>query len=496
MKTDVLIFIDKGLSDEDLTFGGSFTPDSLSGKLSSLDAVTDVYFSVPEDYSGALSGRAATVVRSGEDDVDFWKKLLAATSSDHVIKIHGDSPFLDPQIVSEMADIHIKYLAEFTYSENLPEGMTCEIVSRELVDAIPEFNEKTLPLSKVVRSNMNQFDIELYYRDPDVRDKRLSFRASDPRERRVMENIAGSAKGTPAYGQIRELIERNPGVLYIGPSYLEIELTGRCDLDCLFCYRTKLDKKRDDLSAELFGKILSDMKDFALPYTICLGGSGEPLMNPQFYAILEQAEAEPLVRQVIVETNGIQADGNYRNHVAGSAPGKIKTIVNINGHNTQTYSQLHGSDHYDEVVKNITSLKESLSGRGDDALHVQIMKINETEPFLDSYYDYWEKQGVPIILQKQNTYTGLVQDRRYSDLSPLERVPCWHLQRDLFILSDGSVPFCRVDVRESAGRGNVRDLSLREIWEQGKAHFISDYRRSYASCPDCAACDEWYTFNF
>jgi hypothetical protein len=53
---------------------------------------------------------------------------------------------------------------------------------------------------------------------------------------------------------------------------------------------------------------------------------------------------------------------------------------------------------------------------------------------------------VPIILQKQNVYLGRVEDRRYSDLSPVERIPCWHLQRDLFILSDGTVGFCKQDV--------------------------------------------------
>ena len=74
------------------------------------------------------------------------------------------------------------------------------------------------------------------------------------------------------------------------------------------------------------------------------------------------------------------------------------------------------------------------------------MKINETEPFLDRFYDFWEKYKIPIILQKQNTYLGKIQDRNYSDLTPLERTPCWHLQRDLVVLVDGSVPLCREDI--------------------------------------------------
>ena len=104
--------------------------------------------------------------------------------------------------------------------------------------------------------------------------------------------------------------------------------------------------------------------------------------------------------------------------------------------------KLHGTDRFETVLQNILGLAETAR----DRLYVQIMKINETEPFLDAYYDFWEKHKIPIILQKQNTFLGRIQDRRYSDLSPLDRIPCWHLQRDLYITADGGVSFCKQDV--------------------------------------------------
>ncbi len=173
----------------------------------------------------------------------IWKKIFSVLNADHIIKIFCDSPFIDMDIIAEMIDVHTKYLAEFTYSENLPSGYSCEIISRELVNAIPEPEEKTLPIGQVIRSNINKFDVELYYKEPDVRDKRLSFRCGNPREKRIMERIYDISGSFPKYGQIKEIIDNNPGVLFIGPSYLDIELTGRCNLDCIFCYR-KILKKR------------------------------------------------------------------------------------------------------------------------------------------------------------------------------------------------------------------------------------------------------------
>ncbi len=291
-------------------------------------------------------------------------------------------------------------------------------------------------------------------------------------------------------------MQGRPEVLYVGPSYVEVELTGRCDLDCLFCYRSKLQGRARDRDPELFAKILSDMRSFNLPYTLCFGGSGEPLMHEGFFTALEAAVTEPLVRRVIVETSGLLADANYAQFVSGHGGEKIITIVNINGHDGETYRSLHGSDRFSAVHGNVANLKEVLSGRAGDSLYLQVMKINETEPFLDAYYDFWETTKIPIILQKQNTFLGLIDDRRYSDLSPLERVPCWHLQRDLIVLADGSVPFCRVDAACSVLRGKVAEKSIAQIWDEGRDAFVADYRGALASRPDCVACDEWYTFNF
>jgi len=244
------------------------------------------------------------------------------------------------------------------------------------------------------------------------------------------------------------------------------------------------------MEKNLVPMLLEQMKSFNLPYTICFGGSGEPLMHPNIFEILSMAESDPLVESIIVETNGIYADANYCAHLSKDG-GKIKTIVNMNGMNADTYTRLHGKDFFERVHRNILSLSETAPGR----VYIQIMKINETEPFLDAYYDFWEKLKVPVILQKQNTYLGRIEDRRYSDLSPLDRIPCWHLQRDLYITADGSVTFCKQDVDAVNSAGTIRSATLNEIWENKKTSFISDYRKKYPASPDCASCDEWYTFN-
>ena len=247
------------------------------------------------------------------------------------------------------------------------------------------------------------------------------------------------------------------------------------------------------MDMKIYKKILDEMRIFDLPYSVCFGGSGEPMMHDNFYEMLDLALNENIISNIIIETNGLFADDNYKNYLLNADDPRIVTIFNINGMDANSYTSLHGIDKFKSVFQNIISVKDAVEN--DGRLYIQIMKINETEIFLDKYYDFWEKYNIPIILQKQNVYLGRIKDRRYSDLSPLERVPCWHLQRDLNILSDGRVTFCKQDIGGDYVRGSIKDQSIQDIWKESMSHFLDNYNNRYPINPDCKSCDEWYTFN-
>lgn len=504
MNIDVIINIEDNVKDTDLYFNDVFVPEILTKKIKALNPGTKIYYSIPSEYNGKLSSSADSFTRENSDDLIFWKNFFNKASSAHVAVINGDSPFFDSGILKEMSEIHLKYLAEFTFSENLPEGFACEIISRELINQTPDTNEKTLPLGKVIRANINRFDVELFYKEPDIRSKRISFRLNSIRERRIMENLYAIKNSVPEYTEVKELIESNPAVLFTGPSYVELELTGKCSLDCLFCYRKSLTSgEHGHMEAATFIKVLEGMRSFVQPYTLCMTGSGEPMEHPEFYSFIETAVKENLLEQLIIETNGVHADSNFKTFISKTENSKVKVIINNNGLDKASYERFHKTDAFETVQKNIISLSEL--NAGSERIYIQIMKINETDEFaketdiksyLDKYYDFWEGQKVPIILQKQNVYFGRIQDRRYSDLSPVKRTPCWHLQRDIYVLSDGTVSFCKQDIDGENSYGNLKNTPMKDIWNSQKKSFLEDYSGNFPAKPDCRNCDEWYTFNF
>lgn len=489
MDRTAVLYIDDSMCDDDLRFSGKYLPDEIPQRLSGIIGKT--LFSVSAHYTGLLSDRAETRVRTG-DDISNWKAL--ATEPGSLIKIYADSPFIDASIITEMVDVHEKYLAEYTYSENLPGGLSCEIFSGEFISSLPSSDEKRIPLSQVIRSNINQFDVELYYKGPDIRDKRLSFRSSDVREKRIMEDLFRRTGSFPSYESLRSLIEKNCDALYIGPSYIELELTGKAELETIYSYRKALTQKRGDMDLSTVKKIISDMRQFSLPYTVSLGGSGDPMLHASFFEVLGLFRDEPLVKTIIIETDGTKMNASFAEYLSKANDNRILIIVEMNGYNSDTYRAIHGTDMFTEVERNILQTRDAMGDLAKN-LYIQLMKINETESFIDPFYDYWENHKVPIILQKQNTCLGTVEDRRYYDLTPLDRVPCWHLQRDLFILSDGKVGFCKQDINGNFSEWNASKESISDIWNKRKNIFLNDYSGTRETSPNCSICDEWYTFN-
>ncbi|MDA3900125.1 MAG: spiro-SPASM protein [Spirochaetes bacterium] len=492
MNNAFLLYLKDDLNDQDLLFNNSAIPAILQQKFEESFSGTPVIISVPSSYSGNLTTFENCFTRESNETTN-WKNLNNRFEYDNYIRINADAPFADMTIIDEMLAVHTKYAAEYTYSENIPDGFCCDIISCELIKSLPEPEDeaKVLPVEKVIKDNINQFDVELFYKDPDIRPLRLAFLNGDERERIIMQNIFSAAAKIPLYSEIQQIINSSPQVLYTSPSYIEVEISPMVNSTTIYSAQQLTNPDRTEMSPELFDSILKGASSYNTPFALTLGGWGEPLKHSAFYSLFEKALKEPSISLLLLESDGIALDSNFIQFIQNHDVSKLRVIVECNGHSKETYTAIHGTDNFSVVEQNIVALQDILK----DRLYIQIMKINETEPFLDSFYDFWETKNVQIILQKQNTYCGALEDRRYYDLTPLKRIPCWHLQRDLVILSNGDVPFCKQDPSAKFSSLSVRNMPIQEIWDERKPMFLENYANKFPSKPDCKTCDEWFTFN-
>ncbi|MBL4911535.1 MAG: glycosyltransferase family protein [Alteromonadaceae bacterium] len=77
-----------------------------------------------------------SVFRGNEDDVlDRFVKASEKTNADHIVRITGDSPLIDPFICDQLIEYYLQEKADYAYlSSHFCEGLDCEVISKRALD--------------------------------------------------------------------------------------------------------------------------------------------------------------------------------------------------------------------------------------------------------------------------------------------------------------------------------------------------------------------------
>ncbi|EMY79463.1 spiro-SPASM protein [Leptospira weilii serovar Ranarum str. ICFT] len=407
----------------------------------------------------------------------------------------GLFPCLDENLSLEIYQRHDRYLSQYSYSENLPSGIVPAILSREFTNGIPDTVQTSA--QEYLNKNINHYDVEIFYHAPDLRQYRLDFSLKNKRSLNLVEGFLKS-KEEWNYSEILPWILEHPEVFRTGPSYLELEVYRGCELSCSFCPRqfTPNDQDGTFLSPEFLENLLKQQEEsFSNEYSVCFGGLGEPLLHPKFTELISATlGTSSLMRELIVET-ALYSDLNsileFLNTIDFASKERITWIVNLTTFNPEKYKTLYGKKILDRVLSNLEQLGKIFP---KNRIYLQFLKIQEAEDEVETWVDETEKQGYGVVLQKYNRYAGLMPEKRVTDLTPIRREFCWHLDRDLYVNSDGTVSVCKqIPNKES---GNLHKETLIQIWRKGLPSFSDSLNGKHETTgAPCLSCDEWYTFN-
>lgn len=455
---------------------------------------------------------------------DHWKNAdgPVPSSMERILLEHGSSeqdtllyfpsvsPFIMEDLIRQSAADHFRYLAQYTYGENIPPGLMGEWISLELMRSLEDKKSNPLlskDLKEYVIKNMGEYDVEIFYRSPDMRQHRLDFTCSTERSIRFVEE---ALKISPhlKYEEIPDFIKNNPRLTRSIPSYLELELTDRFVGECSLWPPSDRDEIHN-LSDDHFEKILSDIKNFGMvdDLTVDLGGAGEPMEHPRFFEILDAFLQEENVKEVFLETFGYLLDSEAISKLAVlKERHKLHVILRWTTRNRDRYRKIYGSDLFDTVQENINGLESFLNSHRAETseenkeifqVYAEILRIVDVEDEIEDYFRRFEKSPIRVIVQKYNSYVHRLEERRVSDLTPIHRDFCWHLARDLYITAEGNIPVCKQDLHaESAASKNISVSSPFTIFESRVDFYGSSLNGRHHEIPmSCPDCDEWYTFN-
>ncbi|GHU55607.1 spiro-SPASM protein [Spirochaetia bacterium] len=430
----------------------------------------------------------------------------------------ADCPFPDPALTAAIAERHLKYAAEYSYADGWPYGFAPELLSPGTAGILAKIaGEDENPVERdsifaVLQKDINAFDIETEISDIDLRSHRLSLSADSRRNLLLLTRFASAAKakgnvaGIPAASDAAEIIASSPEILRTLPNFYPVQVSGACPQACAICPYPQF-TGGGFMEPHQFEILLDKIIAFSGDAVIDLSLWGEISLHPRRLELVKLVLDRPEL-SLIIETSGVgwksgdpEAIADLAVKAADAKPCStlppLSWIVSLDTTDPQRYQEIRGPG----FAEAVDCAKKLLALFPKDA-YVQAVRTTGAEDDIEKFYRSWK--GAPngaanIIIQKYDDFCGALPKKQASDLSPVQRQPCWHIMRDMPVLLDGTVPLCREDLSALKGEGqqilgNVFKDSLETIWEQGAQLYEKHCTGQYPAF--CAGCDEYYTYNF
>jgi spiro-SPASM protein len=418
---------------------------------------------------------------------------LEELDADRIIYAFADSPFLDVGVTERMRETHTRYFAEYTFAEGYPGGVTPEVLEHSAVPRLRRvLGDEDPPIARdslfrILQKDINAFDVETELAPDDYRLLRLSLYCGLKRDFLICKTL--SEHGPEDVGELLELVDERRELLRSIPAFVSIQVVRGISQDPVHSPYTQVvpdaAERDEEMSLERFSALLDRLEEFAPDAMLHVSLWGEIGLHSEAYRLLwDLAERSSL--QPVVETSGVGWDPD----VAESAMQlpHLTWIVALDAAAPELYERIRGPG-YEEA----RDFAERLLQHAPERTYVQAVRMQENEEHLQDFYRSWSERTENIIVLKYDHFSGRLPDRRVTDISPLKRLPCWHLKRDLYVLLDGTVPMCREDLEGAYSLGNAFDDELEAVWERGQTYHVQHVQQVYPEL--CAKCDEYYTFN-
>ena len=351
-------------------------------------------------------------------------------------------------------------------------------------------------LFSVLQKDINSFDVETEISSKDMRLLRVALSCENKRNFFQTSRII-EAGGKDEESVIKVLTEK-PELLRTFPAFAGIQIIDGCPQACSYCPYPQINRdvltSRNEMSLEQFNRVLSQIFQVAEEAVISLSVWGEPGLHSQIDKFIDACLAYPAF-SLIMETSGIGwENGAFQRirELCGSrehGEERIDWIVSLDALDMKLYTSLRGKGYREAVAAG-----ETLISLFPDHTYIQAVRMKGNEEDLEKFYRYWKEKTDNVIIQKYDCFSGFLEERKVTDLSPLKRFPCWHVKRDITVLLDGTVPLCREDLNNTTILGNLFEDSLETIWAAGVKEYKKHIDGNYSEL--CEQCDEYYTYNF
>lgn len=270
---------------------------------------------------------------------------------------------------------------------------------------------------------------------------------------------------------------------------IRIEITTRCNYNCLICPRDKLKRKIETMGLELFREIFDKINQETAQYdTLTFPGIGEPLLDETLDKKIEYAKKRKRNLVVLLLTNGsLLTPGRFKQL---EDLGVTSIRVSFYGNDPASFSQIHGvkdKSLFNKIKDNLVKISQI---RSKTKL---LFTLNVVDRINDNYTEEWVrfwKDKVDLIeVWKPHNW---VDGRNYRKIQNEKLKTCGRpLKGPLQIQVDGTVNMCCFDFNGKLTIGDFKTQSLKEIFSSPfykkivRCHKNDKFKGSGLICENC-----------
>jgi spiro-SPASM protein len=244
----------------------------------------------------------------------------------------------------------------------------------------------------------------------------------------------------------------------------------------------------EEMARSRFSELVSALERFSPGIVIQASLWGEIALHSSVSELIADMENRS-DSSFLVETSGVGWSARDRTQLLEGSLSRTTIVVDLDAASEEVYRELRGEGFAEAV-----GFARDLLAAHPERVYVRATRMRENAEDIETFYRSWKEETEQVIIRKYDHFAGALPDRRLVDISPMERLPCWHLKRDFYVLLDGSVPMCREDLNGDYLLGNVFEEGVEALWRRNEEYYQRHVRQDFPAL--CRNCDEYYTFNF
>jgi radical SAM protein with 4Fe4S-binding SPASM domain len=295
------------------------------------------------------------------------------------------------------------------------------------------------------------------------------------------------------YGKLPYLVPRLTGRSFrtgIVPLSLQIEPTNLCNIGCICCSRNRMQREKGFMDFGLFQKIVDDAARSGIK-RIHLYLHGEPLLHPRIMDMIGYIKTKGIGIQMA--TNGMLFDRHNADALLRSGVDSSDHIIfSVMGDSKKVHEEIMKGVDHDKVIGNILALLALRKTRGvngpviETIMYLMPENRNEKAAFLRRW------RGTVDHVRQIGSISGqFAQYKSGENMAPVRNRTCKNLWERMTVYWNGDVTLCIADLDGDQVMGNLRDMSVREVWNCEKMSYLKKMHeeKRFQELPLCSTCD-------